>query len=57
MEAMHDPTVLRIANWLVDYPFQERLYPNAITVVRQAQLAGVAVILSDGDAVFQPRKV
>ena len=57
LEAMHDPTVLRIANWLVDYPFQERLYPDAIAVVRQAQLAGVAVILSDGDAVFQPRKV
>ena len=30
LEAMHDPTVLRIANWLVDYPFKERLYPNAI---------------------------
>ena len=57
LEAMHDPTVLRIANWLVDYPFQERLYPDAIAVVRQAQLVGVAVILSDGDAVFQPRKV
>ena len=57
LEAMHDPAVLRIANWLVDYPFHERLYPNAIAVVRKAQLAGVSVILSDGDAVFQPRKV
>jgi FMN phosphatase YigB (HAD superfamily) len=57
LEAMHDPTVLRIANWLVDYPFRERLYPNAIEVVRKAQRAGVTAILSDGDAVFQPRKV
>jgi FMN phosphatase YigB (HAD superfamily) len=57
LEAVHDPTVLRIANWLVDYPFRERLYPNAIEVVRKAQLVGVSVILSDGDAVFQPRKV
>lgn len=54
---MHDPTVLRIANWLVDYPFKERLYPNAIEVVQKEKIAGAAVILSDGDAVFQPRKV
>jgi FMN phosphatase YigB (HAD superfamily) len=57
LEAMHHPKVLRIANWLVDYPFQERLYPNAIEVVKAAKQAGIAVILSDGDAVFQPRKV
>jgi FMN phosphatase YigB (HAD superfamily) len=57
LEAMHHPKVLRMANWLVDYPFHERLYPNAIPVVKAAQRAGTAVILSDGDAVFQPRKV
>ena len=57
LEAMHHPKVLRIANWLVDYPFQERLYPDAIEVVNAAKRAGVAAILSDGDAVFQPRKV
>ncbi len=57
LEAMHDPTLLRLANWLVDYPFHERLYPNAITVVKAAQATAPTVILSDGDAVFQPRKV
>ncbi len=57
IEAMHDPTLLRMANWLVDYPFHERLYQHAIAVVKKARGAGVAVILSDGDAVFQPRKV
>ena len=57
LEAMHHPKVLRIANWFVDYPFQDRVYPNAIPVVKRAQEAGTAVILSDGDAVFQPRKV
>jgi len=57
LEVAHDPTVLRIANWLVDYPFRDRLYPKAIEVVRKARLAGAAAILSDGDAVFQPRKV
>jgi FMN phosphatase YigB (HAD superfamily) len=57
LEAPHDPSLLRMGNWLVDYPFQNRLYPDAIEVVKMAQFAGVAVILSDGDAVFQPRKV
>jgi FMN phosphatase YigB (HAD superfamily) len=57
LEALHDPALLRMGNWLVDYPFRKRLYPNAIAVVKKAQRAGVAAILSDGDAVFQPRKV
>ena len=57
LEAPHDPTLLRLGNWLVDYPFKKRLYPNAVEVVKAAQRAGTAVILSDGDAVFQPRKV
>jgi FMN phosphatase YigB (HAD superfamily) len=57
LEAMHDPSLLRMANWLVDYPFHERLYPHAIEVVRHAARAGTVAILSDGDAVFQPRKV
>ena len=57
LEDLHDPSLLRLGNWLVDYPFQERLYPDALTVVEKARRAGTAVILSDGDAVFQPRKV
>jgi FMN phosphatase YigB (HAD superfamily) len=57
LEAMHHPKVLRIANWLVDYPFHQRLYPRAIEVVKWVQSVGAAAILSDGDAVFQPRKV
>ena len=57
LEAMHHPKLLRIANWLIDYNFRERLYPNAIEVVRAAQRVGVTAILSDGDAVFQPRKI
>lgn len=57
IEAMHDPRVLRIANWLSDYDFAARVYPGAVEAVRQAQAIGTAVILSDGDAAFQPRKV
>jgi FMN phosphatase YigB (HAD superfamily) len=57
IERLHDPRVLRMANWLVDYPFAERLYPGALKVVRHVRRWGRAVIFSDGDAVFQPRKV
>ncbi len=57
LEAMHEPRLLRLANWLIDYKFHERLYPHAIEVVKAAQRVGVTSILSDGDAVFQPRKI
>ncbi len=57
VEAMHDPRVLRMANWLVDYPFADRLYPGALDVLRHVRQWGPTVVLSDGDAVFQPRKV
>ena len=57
LEAMHRPGVLRMSSWLVDYPFADRLYPGALDAVRHVQQWGRAVILSDGDAVFQPRKV
>jgi plasmid stabilization system protein ParE len=57
IEAMHCPEVLRMSSWLVDYPFAERLYPGALDAVKHVQQWGPAVILSDGDAVFQPRKV
>ena len=57
LEDMHRPGVLRMSSWLVDYPFADRLYPRALDAVRHVQQWGRAVILSDGDAVFQPRKV
>jgi FMN phosphatase YigB (HAD superfamily) len=57
IEHMHRPEVLRMSSWLVDYPFTDRLYPGALSAVKHAQQRGTAVILSDGDAVFQPRKV
>jgi hypothetical protein len=57
IEAMHRPDVLRMSSWLVDYPFADRLYPGALDAVKHVQQWGATVILSDGDAVFQPRKV
>jgi len=57
IEALHRPEVLRMSSWLVDYPFADRLYPGALDAVKHVQQWGDPVILSDGDAVFQPRKV
>lgn len=57
LEDMHDPRLLRLSSWLLDYPFAERLYPGALEVVAACARRGPAVVLSDGDAVFQPRKV
>src|SRR5215467_15718283 len=53
IEAMHRPELLRMSSWLVDYPFADRLYPGALDAVKHVQQWGPAVILSDGDAVFQ----
>ncbi|MFZ0609796.1 MAG: HAD family hydrolase [Xanthobacteraceae bacterium] len=57
LEALHRPELLRMSNWLVDYPFAERLYSGAIEALAHARGFGPTVVLSDGDAVFQPRKV
>ena len=57
IERLHDPTLLPTANWLLDYPFADRLYPHALKVVEHVRQWGTPVILSDGDAVFQPRKI
>ena len=56
-EAPQHPGVLRLGNWLIDYPFAERLYPGALDAVRSVRQWGRVVVLSDGDAVFQPRKI
>ena len=56
-EDMHDPRILRFVNWLADYPFADRLYRGALDAVKHVQQWAPTVILSDGDAVFQPRKV
>jgi len=49
--------LLELSSFLLDYPFADRLFPRALAVVAHLQRFGAAVILSDGDVVFQPRKV
>jgi len=52
-----DPHVVRISSFLINYPFADRVYPDALNVVARLKRWGRPVILSDGDVVFQPRKV
>ena len=49
--------LLAMSSFLMDYPFADRLYPDALRVLRWLRSLGTTVILSDGDVVFQPRKV
>ena len=56
-EYPHDLKLLAVSRFLVDYPFAERLFPNSLDALQHAKQWGPAVILTDGDVVFQPRKV
>jgi len=56
-ENPRDPGALRMSFYLLDYPFAERLYPRALEVIRRLSSLGPTVIVSDGDVVFQPRKI
>lgn len=57
LEDMHDARLLRMSSFLVDYPFANRLFPGSLDAIEHVQQWGTAAILSDGDAVFQPRKI
>ena len=57
MEDPDDPQLLRMSAFLIDYPFTSRLYPGALEALAHAGHSGKTAILSDGDVVFQPRKV
>src|SRR5262245_27914275 len=57
LEAMGDPQLLMISEYLVDYPFANRLYPGSLDALEHVRQWGPTVILSDVDVVFQPRKI
>lgn len=57
IDAMNDPKLLLMAGWLMNYRFADRLYPGALDVIKHLRQWGKVVVLSDGDVVFQPRKV
>jgi FMN phosphatase YigB (HAD superfamily) len=57
VEHPRDIHLLSMSSFLVDYPFADRLYPAALDVLKRLRDWGQTVIMSDGDVVFQPRKV
>src|ERR1043166_8361690 len=56
-EFPHELHLLAVSKFLINYPFATRLYPKALEVIRHVRRWGTPAILSDGDVVFQPRKV
>ncbi len=49
--------LLAMSSYLMDYPFAGRVYPKALEVLKRLRSFATTVILTDGDVVFQPRKV
>src|ERR1035438_6536315 len=56
-EYPHDLGLLAVSRFLINYPFANRLFPNSLDVVGRVKQWGTTVLLTDGDVVFQPRKV
>ena len=56
-ERPREPKLLAVSHFMINYPFANRLFPESIDAVSYAKQLGQAVILSDGDVVFQPRKI
>jgi len=57
VEYPRDSRLLTLSSFLIDYPFANRLYPQSLDVIEHLGAWGSTVILSDGDVVFQPRKI
>ncbi len=57
VEHPRDPHVLSVSSFLINYPFADRLFPNSLDVIDRLETWGPVVILTDGDVVFQPRKI
>jgi FMN phosphatase YigB (HAD superfamily) len=52
-----DPRLLRMSEYLLEYPFANLLYPQALATIAHLASLGTPVVLSDGDIVYQPRKI
>jgi FMN phosphatase YigB (HAD superfamily) len=57
VEYPRDPGLLTVSHFLINYPFATRLYPDSLDAIEHVRQWGKAVVLSDGDVVFQPLKV
>ena len=56
-EHPRDANVLDVSSFLINYPFANRLFPNSLDVIDRLKGWGAVAILTDGDVVFQPRKI
>ena len=57
VEHPYDSHVLAVSTYLINYHFANRLFPNSLNVLEHCKQFGKVVILTDGDVVFQPRKI
>lgn len=57
LELQHYPKILALGDFVLSYPFEERVYPTSMQVIEHLSRIATTAILSDGDAVLQPRKV
>ncbi len=57
LEHPYDSHLLTVSTYLINYPFANRLFPNSLDVIEKCSQLGTVVILTDGDVVFQPRKI
>lgn len=53
----YESHLLAVSTYLINYPFANRLFPNSLDVIERCRELGTVVILTDGDVVFQPRKI
>ena len=52
-----NPQLLRLSEFALEYPFANRLFPGALEAIAHLRTFGLPVVLSDGDIIFQPRKI
>jgi FMN phosphatase YigB (HAD superfamily) len=57
VEHPYDSHLLAVSTYLINYHFANRLFPNSLDVLEHCKQFGKVVILTDGDVVFQPRKI
>ena len=57
LEQPYDSHLLAVSTYLINYPFANRLFPSSLDVIAKCRQLGTVVILTDGDVVFQPRKI
>ncbi len=57
VENPRDHQLFAVSSYLAEYPVADRIFPGSLEVIEHLKKWGPTVILSDGDVVFQPRKI